>query len=456
MKSIIGLARDLAAGRTTSRALVEAALARIADPKGEGKTTFLKVYREAALAAADASDALRRVGVVPSPLAGIPVSIKDLADVAGETTLAGSVAMKGQPPAAADAPVVARLRAAGAVIVGRTNMTEFAMGGLGLNPHYGTPRNPWDRATGRMPGGSSSGAAVSVADGMVAAALGTDTAGSVRIPAAFCGIAGFKPTARRVPIDGILPLATSLDSVGPLAPTVTCCALVDSVFAGEAPFVPAPMPLAGLRLAVPQTLVLDDLDPEVAAAFGAALSKLSAAGARITEIPFAELAELAHINRQGGLSVAEAFAWHRRHLEAVGSQYDPVIATRIARGVEIGAADYIDVLNARARLIARGDAITSEFDAVVMPTLSIVAPRIDSVTSPEVWFKYNATIIRNTFVSNFFDRCAITVPCHKPGDAPVGFNMMGETMGDRRLVSVALAVEAVLYPDPSSHRDNLN
>jgi aspartyl-tRNA(Asn)/glutamyl-tRNA(Gln) amidotransferase subunit A len=455
MKSLIGLARDLAHGRTTSRALVEAALARIDDPKGEGKTAFTKVYRDAALAAADASDSLRKAGVVASPLAGIPVSIKDLADVAGETTLAGSVALKGQPPAAADAPVVARLRAAGAVIIGRTNMTEFAMGGLGLNPHYGTPRNPWDRATGRIPGGSSSGAAVSVTDGMAAAALGTDTAGSVRIPSAFCGLVGFKPTARRVPIDGILPLAVSLDSVGPLAATVTCCALVDSVFAGEPPFAPAPMPLAGLRLAVPQTLVLDDLDPEVAAAFSTALSKLSAAGARISEIPFAELAELAHINRQGGITAAEAYAWHRRHLEAVGGQYDPIIAGRMRRGADISAADYIDLQHTRTAMIERGAAVTADYDALVMPTLPIVARPIASVTDVDTWLKLNATIIRNTYVANFFDRCAITVPCHKPGEAPVGFNIMGETGGDRRLLSIALAVEAVLCPDPSSHRDEM-
>ena len=225
------LAADLAAGRTTSRKLTEQALARIADPKGEGGRAFIKVWRDQALAAADASDALRKAGLVPSPLAGIPVSIKNLCDVAGETTLAGSKALDDAPPAKADAPVVARLRAAGAVIVGSTNMSEFAFSGVGFNPHYGTPGNPADRK--RVPGGSSAGAAVSVADGMAVAALGTDTGGSVRIPAAVCGITGFKPTARRVPIDGVVPLSTSLDSIGPLANSVECCAIVDAVFAGE-------------------------------------------------------------------------------------------------------------------------------------------------------------------------------------------------------------------------------
>src|SRR5215475_4705021 len=244
------LAHDLATGRTTARRLTEEALARIEDPNGEGQRAFVKVYAAQALAAADASDLLRKAGVVPSPLAGLPVSIKNLCNVAGETTLAGSKALDDTPPAAADAPVVARLRAAGAVIVGSTNMSEFAFSGVGYNPHYGTPGNPADRK--RVPGGSSSGAAVSVADGMAAAALGTDTGGSVRIPAAVCGLVGFKPTARRVPIDGVVPLSTSLDSIGPLAHSVECCAIVDAVFAAEPVAVPESMPLAGLRLAIPR------------------------------------------------------------------------------------------------------------------------------------------------------------------------------------------------------------
>ena len=252
MQPIADIAKDLASTTTTSLALTEDALARIEDSGGEGPTTFIRVFRDSALAAAAASDRLRAANIVPSPLAGIPVSIKDLCDVAGITTYAGSVARRNAAPAKQDATVVARLRAAGAVIVGTTNMTEFAVGGLGLNPHYGDCRNPYDRETGRVPGGSSSGAAVSVTDGMAAAALGTDTAGSVRIPAAFCGLAGFKPTVGRVPTDGIFPLSTTLDSVGPLAPTVACCAMVDAVFAGEDPAPPEPIPAQGATLRYPR------------------------------------------------------------------------------------------------------------------------------------------------------------------------------------------------------------
>jgi aspartyl-tRNA(Asn)/glutamyl-tRNA(Gln) amidotransferase subunit A len=244
------LADALEAGRITSRGLIEEALARIADPAGEGQRSFRLVYAEEARAAADAQDKLRKAGYRLSPLAGLPVSIKDLFDVEGERTLAGSRALDDAPRAPADAVILTRLKAAGAVIIGRTNMTEFAFSGVGINPHYGTPGNPWDRA--RIPGGSSSGAAVSVADGQAVVAIGSDTGGSVRIPAALCGLVGFKPTQQRVPRDGALPLSTTLDSVGPLGNSVACCAITDAVMAGEAPLVPAPAEAAGLRLAVPR------------------------------------------------------------------------------------------------------------------------------------------------------------------------------------------------------------
>src|SRR5215468_7888401 len=281
------LAQDLATGRTTSRRLTEQALARIEDPKGEGARAFVKVWRDQALAAADASDVQRKAGLVPSPLAGLPVSIKNLCNVAGETTLAGSTALDDAPPARHDAPVVARLRAAGAVIVGSTNMSEFAFSGVGANPHYGTPGNPADRK--RVPGGSSSGAAVSVGDQMAVAALGTDTGGSVRIPAAVCGLVGFKPTARRVPIDGVVPLSTSLDSIGPLANSVECCAIVDAVFAAEPIAIPDAVPLSGLRFGIPKQFVMDELDPLVAKAFERACKALSAKGVGIEQVELPQL-----------------------------------------------------------------------------------------------------------------------------------------------------------------------
>ena len=438
------LSADLAAGRTTSRKLTDEALARIEDPKGEGKRTFIKVWKAQALAAADASDLRRKAGLVASPLEGIPVSIKNLCDVAGETTLSGSKALDDAPPAKADAPVVARLRAAGAVIGGSTNMSEFAFSGVGFNPHYGTPGNPADRT--RVPGGSSAGAAVSVADRMAVAALGTDTGGSVRIPAAVCGIVGFKPTARRVPIDGVIPLSTSLDSIGPLANSVEDCAIVDAVFANQPIHVPEAMPLSGLRLAVPKHFVMDDLDPTVAKAFERALKALAAKGVKIDHIDLPQLNELPTINAKGGFAASEAYAWHKELIARRGNAYDPFVAPRIMRGKEMTAADYIELLGKRTDLCRRVSAITSNYDAVAMPTCAIVAPTLDEVSTAEGFTKKNMLLLRNTTVGNFLDRCGISLPCHGTGELPVGFMLMGEAMADQRVLAMARSVAPVVRP----------
>ena len=445
MKPLWDLAEDLAGGRTTSAALTAECLDRIDDPDGEGARAFIRLFRDAAVEAAEASDKARGHGIVPSPLAGIPVSIKDLCDVRGYTTLAGSKALEGRPPASEDAPVVARLRAAGAIVLGTTNMTEFAFGALGLNPHYDTPRNPWDRATGRIPGGSSSGAAVSVSDGMAAVALGSDTAGSVRMPAGFCGIAGFKPTTGRIPIDGLVPLAASLDSVGPLGNSVRCCALVDAVFAGETPRPVVPHPVEHATIAVPKRLVCDDLDEAVGSAFEATLSRLAAAGARIVEIEFAELDEIAPLNANGTLPIIEGHAWHRELLAAKGDLYDPIIVQRLRNGAGIPAHVYLDLLAGQRDLNARADAVTAPYDAVAMPTLGWVAPPIASIgNSADDWLAANSRTLRNTFVGNFLDRCAITLPCHEPGSGPVGLMLMGARGGDAALLSLAAGVEDAL------------
>ena len=436
------LAADLAAGRTTARTLTEEALDRIGDAKGEGKRAFIKVYKTQALAAADASDVLRKAGIVASPLSGIPVSIKNLCNVAGEITLSGSRALDDAPPAEEDAPVVARLRAAGAVIVGSTNMSEFAFSGVGFNPHYGTPGNPADRK--RVPGVSSSGAAVSVADRMAVAALGTDTGGSVRIPAAVCGIVGFKPTARRVPIDGVVPLSTSLDSIGPLANSVECCAIVDAVFAGEPIEVPEAVHLAGLRFAVPRHFVMDDLHPVVAKAFERALKTLAAKGVKVEEIDLPQLDELPAINAKGGFAASEAYAWHKELIARRGGDYDPLVAPRIRRGAEMSAADYIELLGKRADLQKRVAAVTANYDAVAMPTCAIVAPTLDEVATPEGFTRKNMLLLRNTTVGNFLDRCSISLPCHEAGELPVGFMLMGEAMADKRLLAMARSVALVV------------
>ncbi|MGC8475338.1 MAG: amidase [Acetobacteraceae bacterium] len=448
MTPIEPTARALADGITTARALVETCLARIADPAGEGAAAFRRSYAEAARASAEAIDALRRAGRAPSRYAGIPISLKDLLDVAGEPTPAGSRALADAPPAAAHAPVVARLLAAGFIPIGRTNMVEFAFAGLGINPHFGTPRAPWDRgAGGRIPGGSSSGAAVSVADGMALGAIGTDTGGSCRIPAAFCGITGYKPTARRVPIAGVLPLSPSLDSVGPLAASVACCAILDAVLAGEPPAPPAAAPLAGLRLAVPESLLAEGLAPEVAAAFTRALSRLERAGARLTRLAVPEFDQVFAATAAGGLTAPESFAWHRALLAEKSALYDPAIRARIERGAGMSAADYLDVLAARRRLIAAFDRRTDGFDAMVLPTAPILPSRIADLATIEEYNRVNMLTLRHTTLANFLDRCAISLPCHAPGEPPVGLMLMGETMGDRRLFAIAAGVEAALAAD---------
>ncbi|HEY0886274.1 MAG TPA: amidase [Ramlibacter sp.] len=446
LPTIAQQADDLRAGRTSSARLVEAALERIQAPGGEGARAFTRVYDAQARVAARASDELRAAGLARSPLDGLPVSIKDLFDVAGETTLAGSVARQGEPGAAADAPVVQRLRAAGAVIVGRTNMTEFAFSGLGINPHYGTPLNAWDRASGRIPGGSSSGAAVSVTDGMAVAGIGSDTGGSVRIPAALCGLVGFKPTARRVPLQGALPLSASLDSIGPIAASVACCAQLDAILSGQ-DLAPAPVALRGLRLAVPLTVALDGMDDHVGRSFRAALARLSAAGALVQELELPAFARLATINSKGGLTAAEAWWWHRDLIDRAAAKYDPRVVSRILRGKEISAADYLDVQQARAAWTAEIERAVEGFDALVLPTVPVVAPKVaELAASDDAYFGANGLILRNPTLVNFLDGAALSLPCHEPGTGPVGLMVAGPAMSDRRVLSLGLAMEPVLQP----------
>jgi aspartyl-tRNA(Asn)/glutamyl-tRNA(Gln) amidotransferase subunit A len=437
--TILALAADLAAGKASSASLTREALERIADANGEGARAFITVYREAAPAMAEAADRLRKFGAVPSPLAGIPISLKDLLDVRGEVTGAGSVALADAPPAAQDAAVVARLRAAGAVFVGRTNMSEFAYGGLGTNPHFGTPGCPADRA--RVPGGSSSGAGVSVADRMAVAAIGTDTGGSIRIPAAFAGIVGFKPSQPRVPRDGVYPLSLEMDSVGPLAPSVACCAIVDAVLAGIAPAVPAARPLRLARFALPKAPFLDAMDRTVAAAFEAALSRLSAAGARIEEIAMPGIDEILPIRL---FIPVEGYAHHREMIARRGDRYDPFVRMRFEDGARVSAAEYIDLKHYRRAMIERCAALTRGFDALLMPTVPVVPPKISEVREKKPYLEQSALTTRFTSIGNCLDRCAISLPCHVPGSLPVGFSLVGENGADRELLAVALSVEAAI------------
>jgi aspartyl-tRNA(Asn)/glutamyl-tRNA(Gln) amidotransferase subunit A len=444
---VLDQAQRLADGAVTARDLIEEALDRIADPSGEGPRAFLEVAADRARATAEVIDRARAAGALLPPFAGIPLAVKDLFDVAGEVTTAGSVVLAARPPATTSATAVNRLIAAGFNLVGRTAMTEFAYSALGVNSHHDTPRSPWDRATGRIPGGSSSGSAVAVADGMVPVALGTDTGGSCRVPAAFCGIVGYKPTARRVPLDGVVPLAPSLDSVGPLAASVTCCAVIDDILAGGRGSVPpTERTIGSLRLAVITDHVTDGLHPDVAAAHQTALDRLSAAGARIVDVPFPELFEMPDLGANGGLAAAEAHHWHRELLADHADRYDQRIRHRIEAGDRITAADYLDILTARKRMIEVAARRLAGFDAFVLPTVATIPPSVATIetSAPAEYYQTNRLCLRNTSVANFLDGCAISLPVSGPGEAPVGLMLMAGALADRGLLTTARAVESLL------------
>jgi len=444
MWTVAQLSRELDAGRTTSRELVEQALARIAAPDGEGKRAFLKVYADAARAEADHCDRLRKAGVRRSPVDGLPVSLKDLFDVAGDVTRAGSKVMATQ--ASQDAPAVARLRAAGAIFIGRTNMVEFAFGGVGLNPHYGTPKNPWDRKTGRVPGGSTSGGAVAQADGMCVMALGSDTRGSIRGPAALCGVTGWKPTARRVPREGAFPLSTTLDSIGPLANSVACCAAYDAVLSGES-YELAALQAKGLRLLVPRSSVLADLDATVSKSFESALKRFSSLGARVEEVAVPAFDRQADYFKGGGYAGAEAYYIHRPYLDRL-EEYDPRVGKRILLGKDFTASDYIALGDLRAAFMREIETLAAPYDAIVMPTVPCVAPTIaQTEASMDDYVRWNLHILRNPGLINFLDGCAASVPCHEPGSAPVGLMVCGTAGTDRHTLAVAAALERALGRD---------
>jgi aspartyl-tRNA(Asn)/glutamyl-tRNA(Gln) amidotransferase subunit A len=426
--------------RNSARERLEAALARIDDPKGEGGRACLTVYREQSKAAAEAADARAKSGISVGPLDGAIVTIKDLFDVAGEVTRAGSkVLAEESKPAAVDAPVVRRLRAAGAIIVAKTNMSEFAYSGIGANPHFGTPGNPADR--NRVPGGSSSGAVVAAADGMCEIAIGTDTGGSCRIPAALCGVVGYKPSRQRVPTAGAFPLSYSIDSIGPIARSVETCAKADAVMSGDDYAVHEPVSLAGLRVGIVQGAPLEFLDATVTQNFSGALSLLDKAHVSLSEEKLSLLDGMTQINSKGGVQPAEAFSIHRDLLSRRADGIDPNVRARLERARNISAADYIDMVRARARLIERMDARLADLDVLALPTTPIVAPTMDEVARPDEFARKNAMVLRNTVIANFFDLCAISVPMPCESGLPTGMMLVARNGLDRRLFRIAAALE---------------
>jgi aspartyl-tRNA(Asn)/glutamyl-tRNA(Gln) amidotransferase subunit A len=374
------------------------------------------------------------------PLDGAIVTIKDSFDVAGEVTRAGSKVLAEEGlRATADAPVVRRLREAGAIVVAKTNMTEFAYNGIGINPHFGTPRNPADRA--RVPGGSSSGGAVAVVDGFCEIAIGSDTGGSTRIPAALCGIVGFKPSRQRIPTEGLFPLSYTLDSIGPMAGSVGDCARADAVMADETQISVAPAPVSGLRLGILEGFPVQDLDATVGSRFSWAIDCLSKAGARITHEAISLIDAMSHVNRRGGITPPEAFAILRNRLASTGDKVDQDARRRIERRGQILAADYIQMLRERSALVKAMDQQLVDLDALVMPTVPIVAPRLEEVETRDGFSSRNAALMRTTIIATFFDMCAISLPLPRDDGLPVGLMLASRNGQDRRLLRIAVAIE---------------
>lgn len=406
---------------------------------------YLRKFEAQARAAAQASDLARAAGSPRLPLAGLPVSIKDLFDVAGHPCTGGSRSMADATPAGADCTAVARLRAAGAALIGHTNLSEFAFSGVGTNPHHGTPVNPASpKGQPLIPGGSTSGGAVSVAAGGVFAALGSDTGGSIRIPAALQGLVGFKNTQRLTPLDGTIPLSTTLDTACAITRNVADAILVHGILSARVPRM-SPRPLAALRFAVPRTLMLDQLDPSVAAAFDRVLRTLHDAGAAVQEIELACLGHMGQLHSQGGFAAAESWAWHRARLATRAQDYDPRVALRIRRGESMSAADYIDLHLARRRWIGDVNREIESFDALLSPTVPMQAPAIAPLlASDDAFFEVNLRLLRNPAVVNMLDSCALSLPCHNPGDLPIGLMVWGPAMADDGVLAASLAIEAAL------------
>jgi aspartyl-tRNA(Asn)/glutamyl-tRNA(Gln) amidotransferase subunit A len=424
-------------------ARLEDCQARLNDPHLDGATVFAQLFEDEARLAAAAADLRAERGTSLGPLDGHVVSVKNLFDLAGQVTTPGSAILRDRPVAQRDATAVARLRAAGAVILGKTHMTEFAFSGVGLNPHDGNPGNPRNRS--RIPGGSSSGAAISVVDGMAEIGIGSDTGGSLRIPAALCGAVGFKPTAGRIPTEGVFPLSTTLDVVGPIARSVGACAMADAVLSATSIDPLEPIDKATLVLTIPRGRLFDKIESPVATAFDRAVEKLRVAGFRIRDGALdRELDQLAALDAIGTFTAVELLA--RLKDEGIGDfrGVDPQIRARIEAGGQVLAADYVRMTKRRAKLVAGMDQRLESGEILLLPTVPLLAPDISRLLEDETEFhRINGLLLRNTRVANLFDLPAISLPV--PGASlPVGLMLMGRRLADRRLLSVAAAVETIV------------
>lgn len=444
LESIKEVQRRINSHEGSTKEYVAKCIGNIKNSAGEGAKAFLAIDEVRSLATAEAQDILLEKGVKLGPLSGVTVSIKDLFDIAGQVTASGSKVLRKNAPATEDSGVVDKIRRAGGIVIGRTNMTEFAYSGLGLNPHFGTPLNPFDRERGRIPGGSTSGGAISVSDRMATVAIGSDTGGSCRIPAALCGLVGYKSTASRYPMDGVLPLSRSLDSVGMLAPTVECCQIIDEVLSGKTIKNYPKVPLNRLKIGVLENVVLDEMDKDVKRNYLAVIEKLEKSGASLRAVTSDVVNKIIEIQGQPRIVSAEANSEFESILASMNDEVDPRVSTRISKGKDVTSAIYIKTLYERRFLIDAWHREFSNDDFWLMPTVPVIAPLLSELATDEEYFRVNGLMLRNPGLINFLDGCAISLPNHLSGEAPTGVMLVSPGGTDENLLRYSLSIEQIL------------
>ena len=408
--------------------------------------SFIVVTRERALEEAAASRKRHREGRAAGPLDGVPIAWKDLVDMAGERTTAGSALYARSPRKQKDAPIVANLAAAGLVALGKTNLSEFAFSALGLNPHFGTPRNPRDPATPRIAGGSSSGAAVAVAGGLAPCAIGSDTGGSIRAPASFCGIVGFKTSEGRIDKRGVFPLSRTLDTIGPLARTVEDCVLIDAGLRGQPAAPMRPLDLGAVEFVVPDKSGIDDAEPAVAANLDSAMKRLAAAGAKVTSRPVRAIGAMrALVAQYGSLVAIEAYAEHRAVFESADAERMDRRVVKRALGGRISEHDAINLQRGREDLIA---ALADDLNGALLalPATPMTAPAIGPLQRDDELFRVtNLRAIHYTFLGNLFRMCGLALPSGTDSAGlPTGVQFLAPSGDDDRLLSIGLSMETAL------------
>ena len=443
-RSAAEIGRLIATGSLDPVEVAEFFLDRI--ERDRGNPSFILVTRKRALEEAEASRKRRREGRAAGPLDGVPIAWKDLVDMAGERTTAGSALYAESPPKERDAPIVANLAGAGMVALGKTNLSEFAFSALGLNPHFGTPRNPRDPATPRIAGGSSSGAAVAVAGGLAPCAIGSDTGGSIRAPASFCGIVGFKTSEGRIDKQGVFPLSRTLDTIGPMAHTVEDCILIDMALRGQSHTPVRPLDLSGVEFVVPDKSGIDDAEPAVAANLEETLKRLAAAGAKMTSRPIPQIGAMRALSAQYGSFVAiEAYAEHRAIFDSPDAQRMDRRVLKRALGGRVPERNALNLQRGREELIA---GLTGELKGalLVLPATPMTAPALAPLEGDDELFRVvNLRAIHYTFLGNLLRMCGLALPSGTDAAGlPTGVQFLAPAGDDDRLLSIGLSMESAL------------